>query len=106
MVRDPTSPGALRLAQVGAELAVGDMDDPRSPDAAMRGAYGAGAGVAVTAGRQYLHGGVTRSIGKINMLFRRQEEYCTPISRHLPICQQSCFGTASSLHQTPSLAKA
>jgi uncharacterized protein YbjT (DUF2867 family) len=62
MVRDPTSPGALRLAQVGAELAVGDMDDPRSPDAAMRGAYGAGAGVAVTAGRQHLHGGVTRSI--------------------------------------------
>jgi hypothetical protein len=30
----------------------------------------------------------------------------TPISRHLPIFQQSCFGAASSLQQTPTLAKA
>ena len=31
MVRHPTSPGALRLAQVGAELTVGDMDDLEAP---------------------------------------------------------------------------
>jgi hypothetical protein len=30
----------------------------------------------------------------------------TPISRHLPICQQSGFGTASSLQQTSTLVKA
>ena len=40
-VRDPASVGARRLAQAGAELAVGDMDDRGSLEAAMRGAYGA-----------------------------------------------------------------
>jgi hypothetical protein len=37
---------------------------------------------------------------------RRLSPPLTPISRHLPICRQSDFGTASSLQQTPTLAKA
>jgi uncharacterized protein YbjT (DUF2867 family) len=40
-VRDAESASARRLAQAGAELAVGNMDDPDSVAAAMRGAHGA-----------------------------------------------------------------
>jgi uncharacterized protein YbjT (DUF2867 family) len=41
LVRDPRSPAARRLASIGAELVVGDMDDGVSLRTAMRGAYGA-----------------------------------------------------------------
>jgi uncharacterized protein YbjT (DUF2867 family) len=41
LVRDPSSPAARRLAGIGAELVLGDMDDGNSLRAAMRGAYGA-----------------------------------------------------------------
>jgi uncharacterized protein YbjT (DUF2867 family) len=40
-VRDSESVGARGLVKVGAELAVGDMDDRGSLEVAMRGAYGA-----------------------------------------------------------------
>lgn len=39
-VRDPFSEAALALQDRGVELAVGDLDDPGSIDAAMAGAYG------------------------------------------------------------------
>jgi uncharacterized protein YbjT (DUF2867 family) len=41
LVRNPKSPAARRLASIGAELVVGDMDDAATLRAAMRGAYGA-----------------------------------------------------------------
>jgi uncharacterized protein YbjT (DUF2867 family) len=41
LVRDPTTPAARRLAGVGAELVVGDMEDVASLRTAMHGAYGA-----------------------------------------------------------------
>jgi uncharacterized protein YbjT (DUF2867 family) len=41
LVRDPKSAAARRLASIGAELVVGDMDDTASLRTAMRGAYGA-----------------------------------------------------------------
>jgi len=41
LVRDPKSQAAQRLGSIGAELVVGDMDDPNSLRAALRGAYGA-----------------------------------------------------------------
>lgn len=39
-VRDADRPAARELAALGAELAVGDFDDPRSLDAAVRGVHG------------------------------------------------------------------
>jgi uncharacterized protein YbjT (DUF2867 family) len=40
VVRDPRSPGSQRLANIGVELVVGDMDDRESLRAAVRDAYG------------------------------------------------------------------
>jgi uncharacterized protein YbjT (DUF2867 family) len=40
LVRDDTTPAAAALAAAGAELALGDLDDRASYDAAVRGAYG------------------------------------------------------------------
>lgn len=40
LVRNPSSPAAQELARLGAELVQGDMDDRRSLDEAVRGAYG------------------------------------------------------------------
>jgi len=40
LVRDPKSPGAQGLANLGARLAVGDMDNTESLRNAMRGVYG------------------------------------------------------------------
>lgn len=41
LVRDPDKPAARALSDAGAELAVGDLRDRASVDAAIRGAYGA-----------------------------------------------------------------
>jgi uncharacterized protein YbjT (DUF2867 family) len=38
--RDPTKPDAERLRQAGAEILLGNMDDPASLDAAMHGVHG------------------------------------------------------------------
>src|SRR5262252_8786605 len=40
LVRDPSAPAARELTRIGAELIVGDMDDPGSLCRAMRGAHG------------------------------------------------------------------
>src|SRR5262249_56448362 len=40
LVRDQRTPAAAALAAAGAELARGDLDDPRSLEAAVRGTYG------------------------------------------------------------------
>ena len=40
LVRDPAEPGATDLTTVGAELVVGDLNDPESLRAAAHGAYG------------------------------------------------------------------
>lgn len=40
LVRNPAGPAAQELAQLGAELVRGDMDDRRSLDVAVQGAYG------------------------------------------------------------------
>jgi len=40
LVRDERTPAAAALAAAGAELARGDLDDPRSLEAAVRGTYG------------------------------------------------------------------
>src|SRR5689334_14343681 len=40
LVRDDTTPAAAALAAAGAELVRGDLDDPASLEAAVRGAYG------------------------------------------------------------------
>ncbi|KAA2255477.1 NAD(P)H-binding protein [Solihabitans fulvus] len=40
LVREPAAPAAVALAAAGAQLAVGNLDDRASVDAAMRGAHG------------------------------------------------------------------
>jgi uncharacterized protein YbjT (DUF2867 family) len=40
LVRDPASPAAVALGRAGADLVVGDLDDPTSLRAAMEGAHG------------------------------------------------------------------
>ena len=40
LVRDPASPAAMALGRAGADLVVGDLDDPTSLRAAMEGAHG------------------------------------------------------------------
>lgn len=40
LVRNPAGPAAQELARIGAELVRGDMDDRRSLDVAVQGAYG------------------------------------------------------------------
>ena len=40
LVRDPASPAASALRRAGADLVVGDLDDPTSLRAAMEGAHG------------------------------------------------------------------
>ncbi|MFF5035402.1 NmrA/HSCARG family protein [Nocardia salmonicida] len=39
-VRDPAAPAAQRLAAAGAELVIGDLDDPAAVKSALDGAYG------------------------------------------------------------------
>ncbi|MGH3599660.1 MAG: NmrA/HSCARG family protein [Pseudonocardiaceae bacterium] len=41
ITRDPSSEGAVSLAEVGAEVVPGDLEDPTSIEAAFAGAYGA-----------------------------------------------------------------
>lgn len=41
VVRNPQAAPAEELAVAGAKLAIGDMEDPSSPDAALKGTYGA-----------------------------------------------------------------